>query len=77
MMLLGIYLSRRFIGYLWIRARMVKRWLQMKKEAENSTETRIKTTASHAASPSQRRTLNVIAMENQDTLRKIASSGSA
>ena len=76
MMLLETCLRRRFIGNPWIRARMVTRWLQMKKGIENSIETRVKTVASHVASRGQRRTSSVIAVENQDTLRKIASSGS-
>ena len=48
----------------------------MKKSAENSFETRVKTMASHATNLGQIRTLSVIVVENWDTLRKIASSGS-
>ena len=70
-------MPRRFAGNPWIRARMVRHWLQMKKGVENSIEKRVRTVASHAASQRQRRTLSVIAVENRDTLRKIASSGSA
>ena len=66
MMLLETCVPRRFAENPWIRARMVKRWLQMKKEVENSIETRIKTAASDTTSPSQRRTLNVIVVGKRD-----------
>ena len=76
MMLLETCLLRRFVGNPWIKARMVKHWLQMKKGAKNIIETRVMTVASHIASLGQRRTSSVIVVENRDTLRKIASSGS-
>ena len=66
----------RFVGNLWIRARMVRHWQLRKIEAKKKFETRTRIVANHTASQGPRKTLNVIVVANLDMLRNIISSGS-